>query len=304
MKRCLLITNATAGSNDEQSVDAACEVLQADGVAIEVVATKDTGELLDVLSDRHDRDVVVAGGDGSLHAVIAALETRGELHEPTIGLVPLGTGNDFARGVRLPLDPAAAAVVIVGGRQGEIDILVDADGGIVVNAVHVGVGAEAGHEAKPWKPRLGRLGYVVGGLIAGVKAKGHRIRVIADNEVLADGHRRVLQVGIANGAYVGGGTELVPGADPADGLADVLVSFSVAPMDRLLYAVRVKGGTHEERHDVHTARAAMVRVDGESFWCNADGELLEPVHRRTWSVRSQAFTMMLPTAEQEQESGS
>jgi len=297
VERILLVTNAEAGTNDKTAVDEALAVLR-EHADVKVAATTDAHQLHRVLADRDGRDVVVAGGDGSLHAVIRALSDNGDLSSPTLGLIPLGTGNDFARGVDIPLLPAEAAAVIVDGRTTKVDVLVDGEGGIVVNAVHVGVGAEAGREAAPWK-WLGKLGYVVGAAKAGFKSRGHRMRVVADDTVLADGHRRVFQVGIANGPNIGGGTKLSPHADPTDGSIDVLVSFSVKRRDRFLYGVHLKRGTHEERHDVRTVRARRVSVSGDGFWCNADGELAGPITSREWRLQPDAFAMRLPTPAQE-----
>ncbi len=301
MQRILLITNAEAGSSDQDAVDAALEVLRRDA-DVEVAATSDPDELDDVLGRRNGRDVVVAGGDGSLHAVVSALHARDDLAGPTLGLIPLGTGNDFARGVQIPLDPARAAEVVGHGREVQVDILTDDDSGIVVNAVHCGIGAEAGKEAKPYKAKLGKLGYVVGAVVAGFTSRGQRIRVTADGSVLADGRRRVLQVGVSNGAYVGGGTPLAPDADPTDGKLDVMVSFAVRRRDRLMYAVHLKRGTHEERHDVQTMRATRVEVRGDHVYCNADGELTGPTRARRWELEPGAFSMMLPTAGQAENS--
>ncbi len=298
MDRILLITNADAGTHDQESVDQVLEVLRSHA-HVEIVATSDPDQLDHVLADRDGRDIVVAGGDGSLHAVVAALHRRNEMDGPALGLVPLGTGNDFARCVRIPLTPPDAAEVAVHGLRTRVDILVDDHGGIVINAVHAGIGADAGREAEPWKARLGKLGYVVGAVIAGFTSQGTRVRVVADTEVLADGSRRVLQVGIGNGCYVGGGTPLIPDADPTDGQADVLVSFSVRRRNRLLYAIHLKRGTHNERHDVHTVRAREITVEGREFWCNADGELSGPLTFRRWVLQPHALTMMLPGPGQE-----
>jgi YegS/Rv2252/BmrU family lipid kinase len=300
--RILLITNADAGTNDQEAVDAALEVLRRDA-DVEVAATSNPDELDDVLGKRDDRDLVVAGGDGSLHAVVAALVARDDLASPVIGLIPLGTGNDFARGVRIPLDPARAAEVAARGRATPVDILVDDEGGVVVNAVHAGIGAEAGEEAKPLKARLGKVGYALGAVIAGFKSQGHHLRVTADGDVVADGHRRVLQVGVGNGCFVGGGTPLTPDADPTDGKLDVLVSFAVRRRERLLYAIHLKRGTHDERHDVRSVRATDVEIAGRSFTCNADGELTDPIRRRRWEIQPAAFTMMLPTDAQAEDAG-
>ncbi|GGT08648.1 diacylglycerol/lipid kinase family protein [Nonomuraea spiralis] len=89
-----------------------------------------------------DRVPVVLGGDGSVHALVAALLERGRLNAAPIGLIPMGTGNDLARTLGLPLDPAEAARVVLAGHERAMDLLIDDDGGVVVNAVHLGVGAQ------------------------------------------------------------------------------------------------------------------------------------------------------------------
>src|SRR5947208_1080775 len=80
---------------------------------VEVAHTGNPGELDSVLHRRGGRHIVVAGGDGTLHAVVSALYRRHELADAVVGLVPLGTGNDFARGAGIPMDPAEAARVVV-----------------------------------------------------------------------------------------------------------------------------------------------------------------------------------------------
>ena len=291
----LLIANADAGGNDEQAVSDAVAVLRRAG-DVEVARTGSPGDLDGALHRRGGRRIVVAGGDGSLHAVVAALHRRNELASTEIGLIPLGTGNDFARGVGIPLDPVEAARVLLDNKGQPVDLLVDCAGDIVVNAVHVGVGAEAGREAESWKGRLGKLGYYVGALIAGLRMTGLRLRVEADGVVLADLNRPVLQVGIGNGPNVGGGTELLPGAQVDDGRVDVVVSFATGPWQRLAYALRLTRGSHEQRHDVSLTRAKTVSVTGEDFWCNADGELYGPERNYTWRVEPGAVRFVLPPA--------
>ncbi|MFN2319400.1 MAG: diacylglycerol kinase family protein, partial [Dermatophilaceae bacterium] len=233
MRRLLLVTNAAAGSTDEAAVEEALAVLR-EHAEVEVAGTADTDELRDVLRRRDGRPVIAAGGDGSLHALVAALDALGELHRPggaggeapVVGLLPLGTGNDFSRALGLPREPRAAAAVIADGRTIVVDVFRDDSDGLVVNVAHVGVGAEAGDRAGPWKARfsrigLGVLGYAVGAVLALVTTDGWRLSVVADGRVVTRGRRRILQVAIANGMTIGGGTEIAPESDASDGLADV-----------------------------------------------------------------------------------
>ena len=106
MDGILLITNAAAGSNEEQAVADAVDVLDKDH-DVEVAATSEPEELAAVLDRCDGRPVVVAGGDGTLHAVVNGLYRAGQLESTCLGLVPLGTGNDFARGVGIrPTGPS------------------------------------------------------------------------------------------------------------------------------------------------------------------------------------------------------
>jgi diacylglycerol kinase family enzyme len=272
----LLITNSEAGSNDEANLDRALGVLRA-AADVEVAATSNQGELDGVLHRRGGRHVVVAGGDGSLHAVVAALHRRNELQDSVVGLVPLGTGNDFARGVGIPLDPEEAARVIVKGDLHRVDLIVDCLGEVVVNNVHIGVGAQASHNAHRIKKVLGRAGYALGALKAAVKPPFLRLRIEVDDHVVADFAHPILMVAIGNGSRL-----------------DVMVSFSTSAWDKLGYAVRFRLGNHHERKDVLYLRAQRVSVSGQDFYCSADGELYGPERNRTWHIEPGAFSMPLP----------
>ncbi len=295
MEPLLLITNAEAGGADAEPLGRALAELRRHA-DVEVARTSNPGELDGVLQRRGGRRVVVAGGDGSVHAVVAALHRRHELDRGVLALVPLGTGNDFARGTGIPLDPVEAAQVAVNGDVRSVDLLVSCAGQVVVNAVHFGIGAEAARVASPWKRWLGRVGYPVGAVIAGFKHPGLHLHVEADGEVLADLDRKVIQVAIGNGATVGGGTKIAPQASVEDGLADVVVSFSTTPVARLGYTLHLRRSSHKERPDVLHTQAKRVSISGQDFWCNADGEVDGPEANHQWHVEPGAFRMALPPA--------
>ncbi|HZJ04810.1 MAG TPA: diacylglycerol kinase family protein [Nocardioidaceae bacterium] len=293
MDSFLLITNSEAGSNDSEQVDKALAVLR-EAADVEVCATSNQGELDGVLHRRGGRRVIVAGGDGSLHAVIAALHRRHELHDVVIGLIPLGTGNDFARGSEIPLDPEEAARLVLKGDVRPVDLIIDCAGEVVVNNVHVGLGAEASRKAHKWKKRLGRLGYGIGAALSSVNPPFVRLRVEVDGHVVADFDRPILQVSIGNGSDVGGGTHLAPDADAEDGRLDLMVSYAIGPFARFGYAWGLSRGRHHERDDVLYVRGSTVSVSGQAFYCSADGELYGPERNRTWRVEGHAYSMILP----------
>ena len=287
----LLVASEGAGSTDGDAVQAAVEVLGAELVSCS--APEDLDLALDRLGGR---TLVIAGGDGSLHLAVGRLRARGELATTRLGLVPLGTGNDLARALDIPLDASDAARLVRDGRARPLDLLVDDDGGVVVNAVHLGVGADAAEAAGRLKPRLGVLAYPLGALAAGLRSTGWRLRVEVDGRVLADGHRRALMVGIGNGPGIGGGTRLLPHACPDDGLLDVVVSYATGPFARVRYGAALAAGADLVDRDVRHARGRSVSVRGEPVGVNADGELGDDVRARTWTVEPGAWSLVRPAA--------
>jgi diacylglycerol kinase family enzyme len=292
-RRLLVMGNPAAGGDDAETRRAVLDVLsgEADVVVRESKGPEDVGR---ALAEHADRVPVVLGGDGSLHTLLAALRERGEAEKRAVGLVPMGTGNDMARALGIPLDPCEAAKVVPHGPERAMDLLVDEQGGIVVNAVHVGVGALASGQATPLKPWLRKAAYAVGALLAGVRAKGWRLRVRVDGETVADGRRRVLMVGVGNGASIGGGTPLAPAARPDDGLADVVVSFAVLPWPRLLFGLLLRRGRHRMHDDVVTLRGRSIAVHGDPAPANADGELSPPKPAYAWTLHPGAWRIITP----------
>ena len=293
MDPLLLITNAEAGTTDTENVNEALEVLRA-AADVEVCATTNPGELDGVLHRRGSRRVVIAGGDGSLHAVVAALHRRHELGDVVLGLIPLGTGNDFARGADIPLEPEKAAHLVLEGEVRPVDLIVDEVGNVVVNNVHIGIGAQASRKAHKWKKRLGRLGYPIGALLAAVNPPFVRLRIEVDGEEVADFAHPILMVAVGNGPNVGGGAEITPEASPEDGKMDVMISFAIGPIARFGYALGFRKGEHHEREDVKYLRASTVSISGQDFYCSADGEVYGPERQRTWRVEPGALRMVLP----------
>jgi diacylglycerol kinase (ATP) len=299
----LVITNSDAGTSDQKTLDRALKIIR-ESASVEVASTRNPGELDGVLHRAGSRRIVVAGGDGSLHAVVAALHKRHELAGKTVALLPLGTGNDFARGTGIPLDIEHAARLVLDGVPRPVDLIVDETGEVVVNNVHVGVGAQASRKGATWKSRLGsigvgdlnlgKLGYPIGALLSAVNPPSHRLRVEVDGKVVVDVDQPVLMVAVGNGASVGGGTEITPEADPESGMLDVMIALAVSPAARLGYVAHLRKGEHHEREDVIYVRGREVSVRGEEFWVSADGEVYGPERSRTWRIEPAAYDMVLP----------
>ena len=167
MTSLLAIANADAGTADEEAIRDVMAALhdRRRRARHDVVAR---GSRRRARQHRDVDGVVVLGGDGSLHAVVDALR---------IGRTPRRTSSSAScrwapattsrRRSSLPADPVEAAKVIVAGRTRQIDLIIDGRDEVVVNAAHIGIGAEAAKAARPWKKALGPVGYVIGAVLTG-----------------------------------------------------------------------------------------------------------------------------------------
>jgi len=288
----LVVMNRDAGNTDDAMVERVVELLAPADVSVRRPATPD--DLDEILDELGDRVLVIVGGDGSLHVVVAALWRRAELGSTVVGLVPLGTGNDFARGNDLPLDVDEAVPVLRESDPVDVDLLIDEQDRVVVNAVHLGVGVEAARKATPWKSRLGRAAFALGAMAAGLRTSGVRMEVRVNGEVVVDRSRKVLQAAIGNARTVGGGTPLFPDAAIDDGKLDVVISTATGRLARIGYAVLLKLGRHHHRDDVSHVRGTSVSVRGTDLWCNADGELYGPSPDMSWRIEPGALRLLLP----------
>jgi YegS/Rv2252/BmrU family lipid kinase len=286
----LVVVNAAAGTTEQDRVEAALAVLR-EGGPTELVTTEDLEALSAALRDLDDRTLVVAGGDGSMHAAVGALWRDGGLSEVTLGLVPLGTGNDLATGLDIPEDPQSAARAILQGRPQTLDLITTDRNEVVVNASHAGLGAAAAGESERFKDRLGVLAYPLGALLAGVKESGWDLQVTLDEKVVSSGS--ALMVGVANAPSIGGGTRLVPPAVPDDGLLDVIIVSAVTAAARVAFAVALRDGVHLDRDDVVHLRGTTVTIAGEPVPHDLDGEVTEDRPTCTYTVEPQAWQMVL-----------
>lgn len=286
----LLLANASA---DPAGVEAALAVLRRRW-AVDVVVTADPDACERAIEKAAQRRIVLAGGDGTLSTTVAMLWRRGDLADLQLGLVAMGTGNDLARGLGLPLEPAEAAQVILDSRPRAMDLLVDDLGGVVVNAVHAGVGAVAAETSHPYKDALGPVAYPLGAVLAGLSYDPRAIVVTVDDRVVHDG--AALLVAVGNGSTVGGGAPLLPGARPDDEQLDVIVVGDAPAGARVALAAALRQGRHAEREEVASHRGSRVRIRGEAIPYDADGELLAPRDDVTYEVAPGAWRLRAPAA--------
>ena len=218
------------------------------------------------------KHVVAVGGDGTVHEVANGLLCGGG--DAALGVVPIGSGNDFAKLVGLyGHDPLRAVARLVTARSRRFDAGRVA-GEWFVNSVGFGFGPAVVKSRNRMQHLRGFLSY----LVPVVQTFFRFEPIVLD--VAAPGFRErgyMMMVEVCNGTTAGGSYRFAPDADPADGMMDVCLIRRVSLPRFLLAIPRVMRGTHVKMREVVIIKTAKLVVRApEPLMLHIDGELQEP----------------------------
>ena len=225
----------------------------------------------EVLGDGYEF-LILGGGDGTVSSVVDFLADRGTL----LGLLPLGTANDFARTLDIPEDIEEACKLIANGNVVDIDLGLAGDN-FYVNVASVGLSVEATRALSPWlKKSTGPLAYPVAAIRAFLKHEPFSARLTfpeGDHEPVE--YDRLLQVAVGNGRFYGGGMIVALESGIDDKTLDIYAIDLGRPRD-LIGAVRyLKSGDFIKTDGVHNFRTPRVRLETDpDLPVNIDGEVV------------------------------
>jgi YegS/Rv2252/BmrU family lipid kinase len=231
--------------------------------------------------------VIVGGGDGTLNGA-----AEGLLHAGLpLGVLPLGTANDFARTLGLPLDLAAAIDIIARDKTIQID-LGEANGHLFFNVASVGFSADlAVSLTEKAKKRWGKLGYAI--IAARLLASSRLFTATLEHDGQTE-ELRTLQVAVGNGRFYGGGMTVQADATATDGMLD-FYSLEVDHWWRLLALLpSIRKGTQGDWNDVRAFSTKDLTIrTSKPHAVNLDGEIKTntPV---TFSIREKAISVFVP----------
>lgn len=215
--------------------------------------------------------LLVVGGDGMVHLAVNALAGT----QVPLGIVPTGTGNDFARLFNLPAEPRAAVGHFLKALEQprKIDLgRVTGENGSerwFAGVLSAGFDAAVNDRANRWRFPRGRLRYPLAMLRELASFDPIRYRLVVDGE---QRQADALLVAVANGRSIGGGMRIVPDAAYDDGALDL---FVVSPLSRLAFLgifPRVYAGRHTSHPAVRIERVRSVRLEAAGVTAYADGE--------------------------------
>lgn len=287
MNRVVLVSNPNSGRSDEEALERVAKHLAEVGEVVRVTPASVESFAGELAEPARGADlVVVAGGDGTLNCAVNGLGNK--LQETQLGVVPMGTGNDLARTVGIPLDPDEAAAGIVAGRPRPLDVgLARAQDAqrLFVNACMGGfpVAVDEAIEG-PIKDRLGPFAFWVGGAKVLTDLTRYDVRIGTRR------WQRLVAIGVGNGKTAGGGIRVFPDADPGDGRFDICALGADSVADGLRMLTRIRSGEHGELPTVDHVRLERFTVEAEpELEFNVDGELVDLVTPVEFSVFGSAM---------------
>lgn len=227
----------------------------------------EAGILAEQAYGKGERMIVAVGGDGTVSEVASALCGKGDV---TMGILPFGTGNDFARALKLPGEPVKAAELIVSGRSRLIDMGM-ANERPFINVGGIGFDVDVVINTEKYKKRFhGMIPYMLGVVESLLHLK--RVKAV----ITSDGSEQtedILLCAVANGTHIGGGMAVAPNADVSDGMFDVCMIKSAGLLRLLPLLPAFVKGRHLGSKLVKYYRAKEVSIDCESAPLQLDGEL-------------------------------
>jgi len=226
--------------------------------------------------------VYVAGGDGTLNAAMRGLTRAvdpGSTSSPVVGVIPFGTGNDFAKALGLGEEPEAALELLLDG------LVVDVDVGMLNERpfVNTSAGGFVAHVSEAVTEQLkdvaGKLAYLIGGARALLGTEPFSMRLVVHEGESVDAPQSAIDVqmfAVCNSRFIGGGFLIAPHALVDDGLLEVVVVPRMPMLEFVGVLQRLGAGLSADHPAVLQFRASAFDLEFDHrTHVNADGELLE-----------------------------
>ena len=253
-----------------------------------------------ITADGRPHTLVVLGGDGTIDEVVNGISS---FENTTLGYIPIGSGNDFARGLGLSSDPFTALDHILSPKSiRSIDLgVLNYAGKNHLFAVSSGMGYDASichavcvsrFKILLNKLKLGKLAYVFLSFERLFHCPARKLEVVLDSKTQLTFDRSYF-VTAMNLPYEGGGCKFCPKANPDDGILDIIVVGEVSKLRALLILPFVFSGTHIHHKGVHLYRCRKAEIHSEGpMPVHSDGEPIFLQHDVTFSVHDRRLKII------------
>ncbi len=235
--------------------------------------------------------VVAAGGDGTVHEVAQALVGTGV----PLGIIPIGSGNDYARVLGIPPDLSAAVQSLPNFQAREVDVGKIGDR-YYLNSLGMGIDGQIALDYRRLRLLRGEAGYILATVWEALRFRGVEVEIEGDDWKFSG---RILTTAAMNGPYAGGGFYLAPQAQVDDGQLDVVVIGNYPRLVRLAVLPKTRDGSYLELRRVQAHRTKAVRVTAaRPLPVHLDGELLpQPLKKLEVTLVPRALRVLGPIPE-------
>jgi len=211
--------------------------------------------------------IVVVGGDGTLQEALNGMVGS----DAALGILPVGSGNDFVRAVPIPTDLDKSLKILLKDQRKKID-LATVNGRIYHNGVGVGFDAWAVHIANQVTWLRGNAIYLYSVLHTLASFKPQEVEISFNDQIIVNDY---FLMTIANGVSLGGGFYLTPDAKLDDGLLDLCLIQNMPKVSIIINLLKVYSGKHKDDPRVDIVHTKEIQIRSEKgFAVHADGELM------------------------------
>ena len=299
-KRWFVIINPTSGNGScKRKWPKIKAILKAEGFDFDFSFTKRSNhgsELTQNAINQGFKDVICIGGDGTLHNIINGLlqQRLTDSSAINIGVIPIGTGNDWVKTYNIPLDIEKSISIIKNGKLnqqdlGKIEFVGDDRKPVYFNNL-AGIGFDGFVVSRVGKiKRLGSLAYLIGAISGLFAFKNFHAKVILNNKEIVTKSLMIL-VGLCR--YSGGGMQLTQNPNPKDGLFDVAVAKDLSKFEIIKNLVNLFNGkivNHSKVVNIKVNDLIIKTALTKRPFIQADGELIGTGNIRL-SIIEKAFT--------------
>jgi len=292
-RRILFIINPVAGNGKtiellpiiKEKMNSASE-----SIDYTIYVSKNIGDISRVVNEYYKEgyeEFVAVGGDGSLSELINGFDFPCD-KIPSIGILPMGTGNDFVKNTSEKKNFDLIFNSILQNKKMVIDV------GVVnnfnfINVCSFGIDGPIIKDTDRYKKILpGQSSYLFSTLKAGISFKPNQVKVVADGKEYS-GHMILIAVG--NGKYFGGGMNVCPEALLDDGLFEVCLVSDVSKLKFIKEISKIYSGRLKELKEVIYIKAKNIEIEvqGQPYFINADGNLMGTTPARISIIEKGVF---------------
>jgi len=273
-QKCIILINLMAGrGKSRRKLSKLIIALSKYNISFEIRQTKAPRHGIEIARDvilQGYRKIVAVGGDGTINEVINGIMLSGKNSETTVGIIPLGGGNDFSKNFGIPSNIEEAVKILKANKTQMIDVG-KIDDRYFINSLGAGFDAEVALFATKISFLNGLPRYLFAVLAALLNLKFHKWEIIADSKKIVSTY---LLISFGNGKYCGGGFKLNPGAVIDDGFLDVCLVEKVSPFKILTLLSTVIKGEHIGKKEVEIIRTKRFEINSnQKIPIYFDGEI-------------------------------